>query len=86
MTGLVMKHPKILVCLTVFCAASAFATGCTNSGGQTISTQPAHAYTRRQADAAIQQVQQDKTLSDAQKKQKITDINNTVIPVSGPPQ
>ena len=81
-----MNHFKILVCLTTLCAAGAFITGCTNSGGQTISTQPAHAYTRQQADAAIKQVQQDKTLSDAQKKQKITAINNIVIPVSGPPQ
>ena len=81
-----MKHSKILVGLTALCTAVALGTGCTNSGGQTISTQPAHPYTRQQADAAIQQVQQDKTLSDAQKKQKITDINNTVIPVSGPPQ
>ena len=81
-----MNHSKILVGLTVLCATAALMSGCTNSGGQTISTAPAHPYTRQQAAQLIQQVQQDKTLSDAQKTQKITAINNNMIPVSGPPQ
>ncbi len=77
-----MKQPRIFV-FAAIAAIAAPLPGCTtSSGGQTISTQPAHPYTVQQADTLIQQIQKDATLSDAQKQQKITDIKNREMPIS----
>ena len=56
--------------------------GCVSNGGPTISTQPAHPYTVQQAKTLTQQVQQDTTLTAAQKQQKITAIKNNTMPIS----
>ena len=82
-----MKQVKMLARIIAVATLIASLAGCsTSSGQQTISTQPAHPYTRQQADALIQKVQQDATLSAAQKQQKIKAINDIVIPVSGSPR